>query len=338
MTPLPDDLARLVIIGPTWVGDTIMATPVLRAARARWPDAHITGVVPPGLDTLLHGNPWLDELIAMSIKGPLGPWRGARRLRPARPDAVLLLPNSLRAALTARLTGARFRIGYDRDRRGPLLTHRLAPKAHDQPVPTTVDYAALGSFATGLEVDPTPQLFVTDEERRLADEQLDGIPTPFAIINPGASKAMKRWPADRFGAVARGLADDGAGVVITGAPSERDLVTDVCEAARGAAVNLIDRGVTLGSLKGIIKQAALLITNDTGPRHIALALNTPAVVLFGPTDHRWTSTGRATERLLLAEPFLPEELVADRHETLCRIDRITTADVLDAARALQAVH
>ena len=92
----------------------------------------------------------------------------------------------------------------------------------------------------------------------------------------------------------------------------------------------------LGVLKAVIAEAALMVTNDTGPRHIAAALGTPAVVLFGPTDHRWTTLpgSRITERLLLAEPFLPEALTADRHGDSCAIDRISAGDVTEAAAQL----
>ncbi|MHC5114978.1 MAG: glycosyltransferase family 9 protein, partial [Planctomycetota bacterium] len=80
--------------------------------------------------------------------------------------------------------------------------------------------------------------------------------------------------------------------------------------------------------------AALLVTNDTGPRHLAAALGTPVVTLFGPTDHRWTTLADIRERRLLAEPFLPAELVADRHPKVCTIDRIEVEDVLAAAAGM----
>ena len=90
----------------------------------------------------------------------------------------------------------------------------------------------------------------------------------------------------------------------------------------------------LSSLKAVIQRAAVLITNDTGPRHIAAALGTPVVTLFGPTDHRWTTLCGVRERILLAEPFLPEELVADRHPKSCAIEKISVQDVVAAVDGL----
>ena len=84
----------------------------------------------------------------------------------------------------------------------------------------------------------------------------------------------------------------------------------------------------------VIRRAALLITNAPGPRHIAAALGTPVVSLFGPTDHRWTTINCPHERMVLADPFLPEALIADQHPKRCAIDRIAVADVLAAARQL----
>ena len=155
------------------------------------------------------------------------------------------------------------------------------------------------------------------------------------LLNPGASKKEKRWPVERFAAVADALANSRSlAIVASGAPSEKGLIRALVAAAKTRIVNLADRGITLGSLKAIIQRASLLITNDTGPRHIAAALGTPAVCLFGPTDHRWTTLPEARERILLAEPFLPEELIADRMPKICSIDRIRVGDVISAAESL----
>ena len=89
--------------------------------------------------------------------------------------------------------------------------------------------------------------------------------------------------------------------------------------------------LNLGILKALADRAALVITNDTGPRHIAAAMNAPLVSLFGPTDHRWTTLPDARELTLLGDPFLPEEAMADQHPERCAIDQITVNDVIAAA-------
>jgi heptosyltransferase-2 len=99
-------------------------------------------------------------------------------------------------------------------------------------------------------------------------------------------------------------------------------------------VDLAQRGVTLGALKAVMQRAQLLVTNDTGPRHIAAAFGTPSVVFFGPTDRRWTVLPGVRERHLVAEPFLLEECIADDHPEACTVDRIALGDALFAADAL----
>ena len=124
----------------------------------------------------------------------------------------------------------------------------------------------------------------------------------------------------------------GAKTLLLGSPEEAPTITAVAEAANTPVLNLINAGLSLESLRGVIERADLLITNDTGPRHLAAALGTQAIVLFGPTDHRWTSLSGVDETLLLAEPFLDEAHLADDHAQMCSVERIAVGDVLFHAR------
>jgi heptosyltransferase-2 len=183
------------------------------------------------------------------------------------------------------------------------------------------------------------ELAVTDGQRDEARRLLQDVSRPFALLCPGANKTAKRWPAERFAAAAEKLATrHGLSIVATGAPSESSIVAAVSAASGTPVVDLAARGVTLGGLKGVIAETRIMITNDTGPRHIAAALGVPVVTLFGPTDHRWTTIDFPDERILVAEPFLPQELTADDHQAACAIERITVGDVLSAAERLLADH
>lgn len=344
--PLIDERMRqFIVVLPSWVGDAVMATPVLRAMREALPQAMITGVMRPGLDELLAGTPWLDQTIVTHNTGVLGPLQEARQMRRCRPDAALLLPNSFRSALALRLSRCPVRIGYARDGRSFLLTHAVPPPSRNAPIAAPAYYARLAATALGIaDIDRTMQLHSTDEQRTEADRLLQGVPSRFIVLNPGANKSQKRWPPEGFAAVGDALATShDLSVLVNGAPAESALVEAVIAASTSPDryINLIQRGIRLGSLKAVIERAALLITNDTGPRHIAAAFGTPIVSLFGPTDHRWTTLpGPVQERRLLAEPFLPEELTADGHPDMCAIERIRASDVIAAAEQLiaQTVH
>ncbi len=334
---IPPDAKRIVIIMPSWVGDVVMATPVCRALRERCPEAQITAIVRPGLEALLNGLRSLDHIAPGDHGGVTGPWRIGRLIRSSRPEIALLLPNSFRSALAARLGGAPVRIGFRRDGRGFLLSDPLDPPPRDrQPVPTRDEYLHLTIRALGIEsVDPALELAVTDEERTEADRLLAGAAERIILINPGANKSAKCWPPESFAELADTLRKEpNVTIAFNGAPREAELIARIraLMAHGDGAIDLAQRGVTLGSLKAVIDRAALLITNDTGPRHIAAALGTPLVTLFGPTDPRWTHLPEVDEAILRAEPFLPEDRIADDHAPICRIDRISVGDVVHAAR------
>lgn len=345
----PPDIDRIVIVLPSWVGDSVMATPILRAIRQVFQKAHLAGIMRPGLAEVLAGNPWLDETITCHMKGIGGVWRTAKAIRSTKPDAVLLLPNSFRSALATRLSGAPMRIGYNRDGRGWLLTHSINVEKSAEPTPTIDYYAHLVRTALGVEdIDLRMELFVTPADSSAADKILHDVKDPFVLLNPGGNtggkpggnKLLKRWPVERFALLADHLASTyGMVTVLSGAPGERDILEAVMEqvSPQTPLVNLVDRDLNLGNLKAIVQRAALMITNDTGPRHIAAALGTPLITLFGPTDHRWTTINYPNERIILAQPFLPEKQIADQHAATCRIDRISVSDVAARVKELLTI-
>jgi len=326
-------ISRLLVVLPSWVGDAVMATPALRALRESLPDARIEGLGRPGLDAVLEGLPSLDAFHLHTMRGWLGPFTGAGRFRAMGFDAVLLLPNSPRSGLFALATGAPRRLGWSRDGRGWMLTHRLAAPKDRAPRSAVDWYADLAAWALQRPVnDRTVALACSEAQRAAGERLLEGLPRPITILNPGANREDKRWPAARFGTLARRLLEArGGSVCVTGGPAEAAVVRAVVQASGDRAIDLIARGVTLGSLKAAIGLADLLVTNDTGPRHLAAGMGTRCVSLFGPTDPRWAAlheaTGPAREIQLLAEPFLPAEIVADRVARFCGMERIGVGDV-----------
>ncbi|MEO1584901.1 MAG: lipopolysaccharide heptosyltransferase II [Planctomycetota bacterium] len=363
----PETPLRLLVVAPSWVGDVVMATPALRRLRDQLPGATIAVLPKPGVAAVLDGLDSFDQLITSHPGGMMGHKHTASKLRQHRFDTALLLTNSFSTALTARMAGIPRRIGYDRDGRGLLLTHRLrAPKrGGDWAIVPAVDYywhaasAVLGVPCGEVAGDLQPanergdhrlpagahlELGVSDADRAKADELLRaaGIEDDrFVILNPGGNNPAKRWPAERFAELAHRLQrDHGMRVLINGSPAEAELAAEIAAMADGDAgqslgpVSLPAIGGTLGGLKALVGRAALLVTNDTGPRHFAAALGTPVVTLFGPTDHRWTTIPtRPTgpEAVLVADPDLPAGESANDHPERCRVDRITLERVVRAA-------
>lgn len=355
---MPDLPLRLLVVLPSWVGDAVMATPAIRLLRDEMPGAFIGALARPGIDQLLTGQP-IDEFHVDRARGVMGPKLVASKIRPRRYDAALLLTNSFSTALITRLAFIPRRVGYDRDGRGFMLTQKLSPPRKPdggwQPIPAVTYYVdAARSLLTGTppsqatperwwesiaEVTERLSLTVTEADRAEAETALleagIGEDEPIALLNPGANNTAKRWPAERFAALADHLATEhGTRVVISGAPHEEPVARAVIEAAATDPVPLVGK-TSLGGLKALCGRARILITNDTGPRHIAAALDTPVVSLFGPTDPRWTLIhASAGEIMLSADPTLPPDQVADDHPDRCRIERIEPEAVISAANTL----
>lgn len=303
---------NLLVILPSWVGDCVMATPTLRALRQLYPQARITGLVPRNCKPLLTGTPRLDRVISLPAKFNM--MRLAARLKRGRFDAAVLLPNSFKAALLAKTAGIPRRIGYDRDARGFLLTDKLLPqKSGGQftAVPTVRYYLGIAGYLGADISDRRMELFVTDAERRIADRVLAaaGVPDesrrPWVLLNPGARYgSAKLWLPEYFAALADRLADmQNATVMVSAAPSERAIVGEIHRHALRPIVDVSAHGMTLGALKALCGRIDLMITNDTGPRHIAAAMGTRLITLFGPTDPRWTTIDYPREVELFEKVF-----------------------------------
>ncbi|MCW5769823.1 MAG: glycosyltransferase family 9 protein [Phycisphaeraceae bacterium] len=360
--PNPSKTLRLLVVCPSWVGDAVMATPALRMIRRSMPGIFIGLLCKPGIDEVLAGLDTHDEIHVARPSGVMGPKFIAAKVRPRRYDTALLLTNSFSTALIARIAGIPRRIGYDRDARGMLLTDRLhAPKRADgswAPIPACLYYhraaCALlsidGHDAEYLPADAQLELAVTPEQQRAAEEILASAGVEpggrVAILNPGGNNPAKRWPPDRFARVAERLIEKhGMRVLVNGAPGERDVISAVIngvrEPLRDRCAALCDMGVNLGSLKGIVRRCSIMVTNDTGPRHIAGAFGVKLVTLFGPTDHRWTTIPTrpgGEELVLVADPSLPTDETANDHPERCRIERITTESVIAGVDALIAAR
>jgi len=299
---------RLLVVVPNWVGDVVLATPVLAALRAHFRDARITYLLRSHLGEVVEGGGWHDHAVhwpqRQDLLDEVRTFRLARRLRTERFDLALLLTNSFRSALVTRLARIPRRMGYARDGRSWLLTDRLKPLKRNGefvPAPVLPYYVKLAEHA-GCEVpDRKLRLGITPQQERrgteLARHYGIGNGQRYAIINPGAAfGAAKCWLPERYGEVCDRLrAEWELRPVIVGAPSETPLMHKIAEQARTDVICCDEPGTTLGSLKPLVRDASLLVCNDSGPRHYGAAFNVPTVTIFGPTHPEWTDTDYAGE-------------------------------------------
>ena len=327
--PLPSTINHLTLLLPSWVGDVVMASCVWKMAREKYPNAKITAVIRPHLAPLLEDVDEINEVLSLDLKSSL--FTSAKKLRATNSDAIILLPNSFRSALIAWLAKVPIRAGYKRDWRSWLLTDGVGVERQNKPSPTSKYYLHLANEL--FEMDKQISL-PTIGSCELQLTLLNDFQKPIILLVAGASKPQKRWDPRKFAEVADALNNLGATCCAIGSPEEHELIQEIVTAAKSHVHDLTNSGVTLGSLKDIVKHADLMITNDTGPRHLAVACGTPTITLYGPTDYRWTQYECEHDIALLADPFLPENLVADSNPERCNINNIPTSDVIAIAKRL----
>jgi heptosyltransferase-2 len=337
-------IERILIRGVNWLGDAVMTTPALNAVRASFPSARITLLATPLVAELFSPHKDIDEVMLYDKKGRhaglSGRLRLARELKKRRFDMAVLLQNALDAALIAWLAGIHIRIGYRTDCRGLLLTKGCPVTAETRGLHHVEYYLRMLSHFGITARSRELSLTVTEEEERGAMELLReaGVgPSDFLLgINPGATYgSAKRWYPERFAAVADELCGRWNGkTVITGGPDEREIADEISAAAKGKCLNLAGR-TSVRQLMALIKRCNLFISNDSGPMHIAAALNVPLVAIFGPTDH--TATSPFSDRALVVRrdadcaPCLLRECPTDHR---C-MKEVTVEDVVKTASELR---
>jgi heptosyltransferase II len=291
LSPHPE---AVLVIGPNWVGDAVMSTPALANLRRGLPKAKIDLLVPRHVAPLFDDYPPIDRVLIRDDRQPRRP-RLAQviALRRCRYRLVLLLPNSFRAALYAWLVGSPIRVGYATDGRRWMLTHAVPPvEGHP---PHQIDAYLQLVAALGLAIEErlpmlAPTLRAELEAERLWEAQ--GWRREDLVIGlcPGAAIGpAKRWWPERFAGLAdRLIASGGFRVVFFGSPDEVSLVEHIRAHMRYKAASLAGQD-TLGSFVALAARCAVMITNDSGSMHIAAAVGTRVVALFGPTDPRRTA-------------------------------------------------
>lgn len=341
---------KILIVRLSALGDIVHALPVLAAIKRAMPSAEVDWMVEENYAAILSITSGLRRRIigrarnsfttddAVSFGGALGYVQAVAHLRAQDYDCALDLQGLLKSAGWARSSGAKRIIGFDKanvreGQAASFYTETVTPPAGVHVIHKNLSLlAALGIKTGAIEMPLQPQA----SPETVAAIQAAGAKR-YAVLNPGAAWPNKRWPPERFGALAATLRDrTGLTSMITWGPSERELADAIVSASAGAAVPAPP--TTVADLAVLLRDAALVVAGDTGPLHIAAAMGTPLVGLYGPT---WPERNG---------PWDPSDVVISRattcvchHKRQCLrgapcINEITLEDVADAAeRRLKAV-
>ncbi|MBI2305066.1 MAG: lipopolysaccharide heptosyltransferase II [Chloroflexi bacterium] len=284
--------ASILIIKPCCIGDVLMATPTIDQLRRHFPHAHLAMAVGHWAKAVVANNPHLDEIIPCDGVGGGTGWslRGylalLREVRRRRFDVCLVLERSPLLTTLPFLAGIPRRLGLDSAGRGFSLNHPVPCPSHRHEVLLYLD--ALGGL--GIQpFSPRLQFFPSTQDQAWAEERLPLGPWmalhPGGGHNPGNVVPVKRWPAVGFAVVANHLMKGGMGTILVGSEEDKAVAAQIKSQLGGDGQVLDFTGETsLGQLGALLHRCRLFIGNDAGPLHLAAAVDTPAVGIFGPSD------------------------------------------------------
>jgi heptosyltransferase-1 len=345
-----DGARRILLVKPSAIGDVVHTLPVVASLHRRYPAIPIDWLVEEEAAPLVRGHPavaeivvsgrhrWLHELRnRRKAAGALKEMRGfLRELAARRYDVVLDLQGLLKSALYVLGARAPMRVGLADGREGAtwILTHRVP--VPPQPVHAVERYLALATAVGAGESVREFQIPVEARDVEVARALLSDCPRPRVVLHPAARWRTKLWEESRWRSLAEALAADGMGVILTGGAADGDLAANIAAGVSPAPRSLVGR-LSLKQLAAVLGEVDLTITVDSGPMHIAAAMGTPVLALFGPTDPARTGPlgpGTVLQRSLPCIPCLQRRCrIPDTYR--CMRD-LTVDEVRQGARDLLA--
>jgi heptosyltransferase-1 len=352
---------RVLVVRLGAMGDVLHAMPAVAALRAQLPECHLGWVIEPKWAPLLQSGaasssrspamPLVDVVHTANARGwarqpfAASTWRAMQRLRQElraeRYDLAIDLQGAVRSALIGRASGARL-VGEAEPRERPAKWF-FQSRVPTNGVHVIEQAAEVVAGATGMHLTPELPGLPLDCS---AEERVNAMlreAKPLVLLHPGAGWGAKRWPADRYGAVATGLASRGYRVVVNRAPGEEALATDVARSSSGAAEEI---ATDMAELIAMTRRCALVIGGDTGPAHLACALGKPVVGIYGPTDPARNGPWGVPSRVLRhpesrrdhARRSTPEAglLTIEPEEVLSAVDELMGAESSAGDAAVQA--
>lgn len=326
---------NILICGVNWIGDTIMSMPAVQAYQRLNPSARITMLVKPAMRPLwaMHKTP---EAIVDLEAGTAGIWRTVAALKNKAPfERAYVLPHSLRSALVPWLARIPERIGMPGHFRDGLLTRVIHPEIRPDRAHQVYEYMDLLTPEDGSAVWEPPRIEIPAAAVSAIHPLLNGACAPRIALIPGAARGpAKQWPADHFIALGQRLSESLAcSILILGAPSEKELCERVARAIGPSARNLA--GATgFTEWVALLAASALVVANDSGGMHVAAAVDTPVVALYGTTDPGKTGPLTDKARILQQANSRSRDVARDSREARDALAAITPEDVYDAALEL----
>jgi heptosyltransferase-2 len=342
---------KVLIVGPSWVGDMVMAQALYKLLRQQDPSVEIHVVAPAWSLPVLERMPEVARGIELAVgHGELGlrrRWALARRLRAERYTRAIVLPRSAKAALVPWLAGVPRRTGFRGEWRYGLLNDiRSIDTSLDQ---TVKRFVALGMPRGGAAPGPLP---VALQPRLRSDPQnlerlraAHGLTrgAPFAALMPGAEYGpAKRWPAAHFGALAAALAAGGADVVVLGSAKERSIGDDVVTRAANARVRNLAGATSLADVVDLLAVSEVAVSNDSGLLHVAAAAGASVVALYGSSSPKFTppltEAAAVVSLELECSPCFARECPLKHLRCLNELSPATVLRAADALRAKRRSH
>lgn len=289
------DPARILILNQNWLGDVLFSTPAIRAIRRRFPKSHLSCLAPKRVSDALLRNPHLNETLSYDERAALltlfEPLRVWAMLRKRRFDAVILFHRSRSKAFLAMAAGIRLRVGFARGGRDWLLTEAIAPP---EGRPHKIDAFLHLLKEAGIPSDGRwPELVPSkaDEAGLNALLASRGVSAdePLAVVHAGGNWELKRWPPEYFSRwIDLFRRAKKWKIVLCGTASEEMLARSIAEKFTDGGVVSVCGKTSLGELAALMKRARIVLSNDSGPIHVAAAQRAPILGLFGPTSPRET--------------------------------------------------
>lgn len=324
-------IRKILFINLAFIGDVILSTPATRALKQKYPQAEIDMLVIPLTAPLAKGNPYVHDVVVYDKRGEHKKyaklWLLIQRLRERNYDMAVTTNFSLRSAVMAWVSGAKYRLGFDAQHASLFLTHSMPAKrdfirheVHNQL--DVVKPLGITDASTVLEYA------IHEKERQAVEKEIAvNQSRPLVLVCPAGSYARKSWTISGYAALLQALAVN-ADCCLIGGRAEQSFLEEINKQAGGVA-RVFGGTFSLDQLPALIDRADLLITVDTGPLHIAQAVGTPVVALFGPSDSRvWGPRGKQDVVLQCAVDCSPCWGKGDCSANRC-IEDIQSQDVID---------